>query len=108
MTRVLSVSAFIGLALVAACGRPDTQALQKLGCEHVASTIDLHSVGQLDTLRKALGLAPGVDPIGICRSLGVTMEPRPQTQTAGESGSSGTNESPKPESPKPESSGGEN
>ena len=108
MTRVGAVGACIAVALLAGCGRPDTEALKKLACGQVAATIDLQSVAQLDTLRKALGLAPGVDPIGICRSLGVTMEPRPQTQTAGESGSSGTNESPKPESPKPESSGGEN
>ena len=40
--------------------------------------VGLQSVGQLDGLRKALGLAPGVDPIGTCRSLGVTKEPKPQ------------------------------
>jgi membrane protein required for beta-lactamase induction len=67
------VSACIGVAWLAACGRPDTQALQKLTCEHVASTIVLHMVGQLDTLRQALGLAPRVYPIWTCRSLGVTM-----------------------------------
>ncbi|WP_094510873.1 hypothetical protein [Synechococcus sp. MW101C3] len=64
--------------LLAGCGRPDGQALQKLACEQVASSIDLQSVGQLDALRKALGLAPGVDPLQTCRDLGVKMEPTPQ------------------------------
>ncbi|MCX5949025.1 MAG: hypothetical protein NTY67_12880 [Cyanobacteria bacterium] len=103
MTRFLRVSACIGLALLAGCARPDTQALKKLACEHVASTIDLQSVGQLDTLRRALGLAPGVDPIGTCRSLGVTMEPKPQAKNTGESGTSEN-----AENRKTEGNGGEN
>ena len=103
MTRVLCVSACIALTLLAGCGRPDTQALKKLACGQVASTIDLQSVGQLDALRKALGLAPGVDPIGACRSLGVTMEAKPQGKNSGESGSSE-----KAENRKSESNGGEN
>ncbi|MCP9827207.1 hypothetical protein KBZ19_01705 [Synechococcus sp. L2F] len=49
-----------------------------MACEQVASSIDLQSVGQLDALRKALGLAPGVDPLQTCRDLGVKMEPTPQ------------------------------
>lgn len=40
----------------------------------MASTIDVQSVSQLDLLRKALGVAPGVDPIGTCRKLGVNMD----------------------------------
>ena len=103
MTRVLRVSACLGLALLAGCGRPDAQALKKLACEHVASTIDLQSVGQIDTLRQALGLAPGVDPIGTCRSLGVTMEPKPQGKNASESGTSENMEN-----RKSENNGGEN
>jgi hypothetical protein len=93
----------MGLALLAGCGRPDTQALQKLACQQVASTIDLQSVGQLDALRKALGLAPGVDPIGTCRSLGVTMEPKTQGKSSDESGT-GENGA----SNKSDSDGGEN
>ncbi len=108
MTRVLRVSACIALALLAGCGRPDTQALKKLACGQVASTIDLQSVGQLDTLRKALGLAPGVDPIGTCRSLGVTMEPKPQGKNSGESGSSENDPSKNSENRKSESNGGAN
>ncbi len=105
MTSVLRVSACIGLALLAGCGRPDTQALKKLACRQAAKTmtIDLQSVGQLDALRQALGLAPGVDPIGACRSLGVTMEPTPQGKNSGESGRSQNTES-----RNTESKGGEN
>jgi hypothetical protein len=74
MTRVVSLAALAALGLLAGCGRPDGRALQTIACQQVASTIDLQSVGQIDALRKALGLAPGVDPIGTCRELGVTME----------------------------------
>ena len=86
MIRVAPVGACIALALVAGCGRPDTQALKKLACEQVATSIDLQSVVQLDALRKALGLAPGVDPIASCRALGVQVEPRPQQQGTGDGG----------------------
>lgn len=75
MTRVVPAAALLVLGLLAGCGRPDGRALQTIACQQVASTIDLQSVGQIDALRKALGLAPGVDPIGTCRELGVTMEP---------------------------------
>jgi hypothetical protein len=75
MTRAVSLAALAALGLLAGCGRPDGRALQTIACQQVANTIDLQSVGQIDTLRKALGLAPGVDPIGTCRELGVKMEP---------------------------------
>jgi hypothetical protein len=75
MNRVLPLAALLAVGLLAGCGRPDGQALQTIACQQVASTIDLQSVGQIDALRKALGLAPGVDPIGTCRALGVTMDP---------------------------------
>ncbi|PSB38501.1 hypothetical protein [Aphanothece minutissima] len=87
MTRVVSLAALAALGLLAGCGRPDGRALQTIACQQVASTIDLQSVGQIDALRKALGLAPGVDPIGTCRELGVTMEPAaPGASGAGGSG----------------------
>ncbi len=86
MIRFAPVGACIALALVSGCGRPDTQALKKLACEQVATGIDLQSVVQLDALRKALGLAPGVDPIASCRALGVPMEPQPQPQGTGDGG----------------------
>lgn len=98
MTRVATVGASLALALLAGCGRPDTQALKKLACEQVASTIDLQSVAQLDALRKALGVAPDVDPIESCRALGATMGPGPEGDSSGEGSSSGDAESSKTES----------
>lgn len=70
----LGLSLLSAAGLLAACGQPDTRALQKLACQQVASSIDLQSVSQLDLLRKALGVAPEVDPIGTCRQLGVAMD----------------------------------
>ena len=67
--------------LLAGCGQPDTRALQKLACEQASANLDMQSVGQLDALRKALGVAPDVDPIAQCRALGARMEAAP---TAGE------------------------
>ncbi len=93
MTRVRTVGACIALALLSGCGTPDTKALKKLACEQVASTIDLQSVGQLDALRKALGVAPEVDPIESCRALGATMGSSPQGEGPGQGTSSGTAES---------------
>lgn len=87
MSRIATVGACITVTLLAGCGRPDTQALKKLACEQVASTIDLQSVAQLDALRKALGLAPGVDPIESCRALGATITP--ESQGGGEARGSG-------------------
>jgi hypothetical protein len=75
MIKIGTVGACTALALLGGCGSPDTQALKKLACEQVANTIDLQSMNQLDALRKALGLAPGVDPIESCRALGAKMEP---------------------------------
>mgnify|MGYP006280770959 CR=1 FL=1 len=66
--------AVAALGLISACSKPDSQALHKLACQQVANSIDLQSVSQLDLLRKALGVAPDVDPIGTCRQLGVTID----------------------------------
>lgn len=93
MTRVVPAAALLGLVLLAGCGRPDGRALQTIACQQVANTIDLQSVGQIDALRKALGLAPGVDPIGACRELGVRMEP----SAPGAGGSGGEAEEGEPE-----------
>lgn len=65
------------LLLLSGCGSPDTRALKKLACEQAAASLDMQSVAQLDALRKALGVAPGVDPIEQCRSLGAAMDPAP-------------------------------
>ena len=89
MTRVVPAAALLALGFLAGCGRPDGRALQMIACQQVANTIDLQSVSQMDALRKALGLAPGVDPIGTCRELGVTMDssaPGAGTPAAGNGG----------------------
>ncbi len=92
MTRLASLGALLTLGLVAGCGRPDGRALQIIACQQVANTIDLQSVSQMDALRKALGLAPGVDPIGACRELGVTMDPgAPGAAGAGSEAEEGEN-----------------
>lgn len=51
------------LGLISACDHSDGQAIKKLACKQMVNNIDLESVSQLDALRKALGLALGVDPI---------------------------------------------
>ena len=73
MRRLALLCTAFGVVMLSGCGKPDTRALQLLACQQVANSIDVQSVSQLDLLRKALGLAPGVDPIGTCRKLGVPM-----------------------------------
>ena len=65
------------LLALSACSGVDTNALHKLACQQAAASFDLQSVSQLDALRKALGVAPGVDPLSTCRSLGVDMTAKP-------------------------------
>lgn len=60
------------------CRPPDTQALKKIACEQTAASLDMQSVSQMDALRKALGLAPDVDPIRACTELGANMKPSAQ------------------------------
>lgn len=73
VNRLVPFAAFV---LLAGCAAPDGKALKKIACEQAAATIDLQSVAQLDALRKALGVAPDVDPINACKELGANMEPR--------------------------------
>ena len=80
------------LALLSGCGPPNTEALKKLACEQAAASLDMQSVAQLDALRKALGVAPGVDPIEQCRSLGAVMNPGAGSSPSSEAGSSGASE----------------
>ena len=67
-------------SLLTACQAPDGRALQKLACEQAAAHLDMQSVSQMDALRKALGVAPGVDPINTCKQLGADMTPRPHAE----------------------------
>jgi len=72
----------LGLGAISACSAPDGKALQKLACEQAAASIDLQSLAQLDALRKALGVAPDVDPIQTCKALGANMNPVKQAPNA--------------------------
>jgi hypothetical protein len=65
----------LGATSLSGCRPPDTQALKKLACEQAAASLAMQSVSQMDALRKALGLAPDVDPIQTCRDLGANMQP---------------------------------
>jgi len=80
------------LPLLSSCGPPDTRALKKLACEQASASLDMQSVAQLDTLRKALGVAPGVDPIQQCRSLGAVMDPGPGSTAPAKAGTPATTE----------------
>lgn len=81
MSRVLPLAAIAAIGLLSSCGSPDLKALQKIACEQAAASIDLQSIAQMDALRKALGVAPDVDPINHCRSLGAVMEPQVKQNT---------------------------
>lgn len=81
MSRVLPLAAVAAIGLLSSCGSPDLKALQKIACEQAAASIDLQSIAQMDALRKALGVAPDVDPINHCRSLGAVMEPQVKQNT---------------------------
>jgi hypothetical protein len=75
----------VGAASLTGCRPPDTQALKKIACEQAAASLDMQSVSQMDALRKALGLAPDVDPIRACTELGANMKPSAEaTEAEGE------------------------
>ena len=77
---VLGLGVVLVSGLLAACQAPDSRALHKLACEQAAAHLDMQSVSQMDALRKALGVAPGVDPISTCKQLGADMTPRPNAE----------------------------
>ena len=77
----------VGAATLSGCRPPDTQALKKIACEQAAASLDMQSVNQMDALRKALGLAPDVDPIQTCKNLGANMRPTPSNAEGGAEGS---------------------
>ncbi|MBM5791847.1 MAG: hypothetical protein FJ053_08790 [Cyanobacteria bacterium M_surface_10_m1_298] len=72
----------IGAVSISGCRPPDTQALKKIACEQAAASLDMQSVSQMDALRKALGVAPDVDPIRACTELGANMKPTTQPAEA--------------------------
>lgn len=77
----------VSVVSLSGCRSPDTQALKKIACEQAAASLDMQSVSQMDALRKALGVAPDVDPIGACAQLGANMKPMTQTPQAEEEAS---------------------
>ena len=81
------------LSAISACSAPDGKALKKLACEQASASLDLQSLSQLDSLRKALGVAPDVDPILACKALGANMEPAKQAPSGSESQSESQSES---------------
>jgi hypothetical protein len=95
MTRLLTLATVAAVGLLSSCGSPDLKALQKIACEQAAASIDLQSIAQMDALRKALGVAPDVDPINYCRSLGAVMEPqvKQDPQQSPEGANEGSSES---------------
>ena len=72
-----SLVGFVSLLALAGCGKPDVRALQRMACEQAGTNVDLQSVQQLDALRKALGVAPDVDPLAFCQSIGAKMTAAP-------------------------------
>jgi len=81
------------LSAISACSAPDGKALKKLACEQAAASLDLQSLSQLDSLRKALGVARDVDPILACKALGAEMGPVKQAPNESESGSQSESQS---------------
>jgi hypothetical protein len=75
MSRCRWSLTLLALLAISACRAPDPKALQKLACEQAAANLDLQSLSQMDALRKALGVAPDVDPISACKALGARMDP---------------------------------
>lgn len=73
-TRIAAAVLAIGAVSISGCRPPDTQALKKIACEQAAASLDMQSVSQMDALRKALGVAPDVDPIRACTELGANMK----------------------------------
>ncbi len=80
MQRVWLGAGSLALLGLAGCGKPDVTALQKLACEQAAANMDLASVKQVDTLRKALGVAPDVDPVAFCESIGAQLTVPPNSE----------------------------
>lgn len=78
---IRAVAVATGTLALAACGPTDPRALQRLACEQAGANLDIQSLGQVDALRKALGVAPDVDPIEACRAVGVELNPSPDPAT---------------------------
>ena len=87
---IRAMAAATGALALASCGPRDPPALPRLACEQAGANLDIQSLGQLDTLRRALGVAPDVDPIEACRAAGVELNPPRATPQPGEAPPSGS------------------
>jgi len=75
----------IALALVAGLtGCADPNAWKRTACQQASAQLGAATVQQIELLRKALGLAPEVDPVAYCRSIGASMgSPAPSPSPSG-------------------------
>ena len=87
--------ALLGLALLAGlAGCADPNAWKRTACEQAHAQLGQATVQQIELLRKALGLAPEVDPVAYCRSIGAAMGSPAPTQAEGQSPSATPNARP--------------
>jgi hypothetical protein len=77
----------VALALLAGlAGCADPNAWKRTACEQASAQLGAATVQQIELLRKALGLAPEMDPVAYCRSIGAAMGSAAPTPSATESG----------------------
>ena len=87
--------ALLGLALLAGlAGCADPNAWKRTACEQAHAQLGQATVQQIELLRKALGLAPEVDPVAYCRSIGAAMGSHAPTPAEGQSPSATPNARP--------------
>ena len=87
--------ALLGLALLAGlAGCADPNAWKRTACEQAHAQLGQATVQQIELLRKALGLAPEVDPVAYCRSIGAAMGSPAPTPAEGQSPSATPNARP--------------
>ena len=83
------------LALLAGLvGCADPNAWKRTACEQAHAQLGQATVQQIELLRKALGLAPEVDPVAYCRSIGAAMGSPAPTPAEGQSPSATPNARP--------------
>ncbi len=86
---LLGLSLLVGLA-----GCADPNAWKRTACEQAQAQLGQATVQQIELLRKALGLAPEVDPVAYCRSIGAAMGSPAPTPAEGQSPSATPNARP--------------
>ncbi len=87
--------ALLGLVLLAGlAGCADPNAWKRTACEQAQAQLGQATVQQIELLRKALGLAPEVDPVAYCRSIGAAMGSPAPTPAEGQSPSATPNARP--------------